>query len=101
MFKLFALLAALVSASPMQFCPDGLCPEIVALGQHCGGFLRTAPVCGPGLYCKLSKVADAGGVCLNNADSDGVPFGGYCVNESDCTSGTFCKEHVCERLMIA
>ncbi|KAJ3308198.1 hypothetical protein HDV04_001618 [Boothiomyces sp. JEL0838] len=100
MFKLFAL-SALALASPMQLCPNGVCPEIVSLGKHCGGFLSSAPQCGPGLHCKLSHVADAGGVCLANADSDGLPYGAFCDENNSCVKGTFCSANVCERLIIA
>ncbi|KAJ3269067.1 hypothetical protein HDV01_001907 [Terramyces sp. JEL0728] len=100
MFKVLAL-SAIAIASPMQLCPNGVCPEIVAIGKHCGGFMSSAPQCGPGLYCKLSKVADAGGVCLNNGESDGVPFGAYCDGDLKCVTGTICKKQVCDRLIIA
>ncbi|KAJ3324919.1 hypothetical protein HDV06_005507 [Boothiomyces sp. JEL0866] len=100
MFKVLAL-SALAFASPMQFCPNGICPEIVGIGKHCGGFMASAPQCGPGLYCKLSHVADAGGVCLNDADSKGIPFGAYCDGNMDCVDGTFCSNQVCERRIVA
>jgi hypothetical protein len=39
----------------------------VGLGQHCGGFIKNAPVCATNLHCQLTiSRPDTGGVCVAN-----------------------------------
>ncbi|KAJ3324902.1 hypothetical protein HDV06_005490 [Boothiomyces sp. JEL0866] len=85
MLNLFTLATvALVAAAPMQLYPNGVCPKIVGLGEHCGGFINNAPKCGAGLVCKLEVIADVGGTCVADANADGAPLGGACNISSPC-----------------
>jgi hypothetical protein len=43
-------------------------PRIAQLGEHCGGFIRNAPVCDKGLVCSLKGKlpVDVGGTCIQS-----------------------------------
>ncbi len=41
--------------------------KVVGLGDHCGGFIKNAPVCATGLQCQLVvSRPDTGGTCVKN-----------------------------------
>ncbi len=42
-------------------------PVLDATGQHCGGFIRNAPICPVNYHCELGRIPDAGGVCVHDA----------------------------------
>ncbi|KAJ3274854.1 hypothetical protein HDV01_002058 [Terramyces sp. JEL0728] len=91
MFNLFTISTiALVSAAPMQVCPNGVCPKIAGLGKHCGGNMDTASKCGAGLVCQMGVMADVGGKCIAMADLTAAPLGGKCSAEAACFDTLIC-----------
>lgn len=41
---------------------------VVGVGEHCGGFMRNAPVCASGFHCQLTAGRpDTGGTCQSDA----------------------------------
>ncbi|HQU07813.1 MAG: hypothetical protein B7X04_01025 [Parcubacteria group bacterium 21-54-25] len=67
-----------VSVPPIGGTGVGSGVPIVGVGGHCGGFIRNAPLCGPGLHCQLTvSRPDTGGVCVvDTATSTGSGVGG-------------------------
>ncbi|RKO83678.1 hypothetical protein BDK51DRAFT_33384, partial [Blyttiomyces helicus] len=66
-------------------------PTIVGKGQHCGGFIDSAPQCEFGLVCKLGRVPDAGGICTERIAEEGQHCGGFILNPPVCDSGLTCS----------
>ena len=45
---------------------DSLAP-VARAGEHCGGFIKNAPVCATGYHCQLKvSMPDTGGTCVQN-----------------------------------
>jgi hypothetical protein len=65
-------------------------PPVVGVGQHCGGNIQNAPVCGPGLKCVGGPlIGDVGGTCA--FAQYGESCGGFVVNPVACDHGLVCS----------
>ncbi|HEX2571192.1 MAG TPA: hypothetical protein VH877_16665 [Polyangia bacterium] len=74
-------------------------PPVVGAGEHCGGFIRNAPVCAEGLVCQLNiSCPDCGGTCVPSTPDAGPPVvglgehcGGFILNAPVCQEPLVCQ----------
>lgn len=60
--------ACLDAKPPCKIIIPNMCPQETPIPTpepiRCGGFIKNAPTCPNGFTCKLSKIADTGGICV-------------------------------------
>ncbi|KAI8619664.1 hypothetical protein BC830DRAFT_1103156 [Chytriomyces sp. MP71] len=75
--------------SATEVAPPAVTPVLNGLGGHCGGFIRNAPGCQPGLKCVLGLIPDTGGVCIYGEEGDAC--GGGTLYAIRCGPGLMCQ----------